>query len=165
MYDKLNVLLQEVISREVLVEEGLRQVVELEQAAIWRFLWWSGTISVHVLVDQNREDHSVRTHCCFRWCVCLRNVLQFTDMGGLRNVLLWLHLVGRKHMFTTQTNGYFVENEFSNVQYKENILYLDFLLTKHRTPLPKGFGRKLNEFICMLFSCSCFLKNRLAIFN
>ena len=131
-------------------------MVELEQAAIWRFLWWSGTISVHVLVDQNREDHSVRTHCCFRWCVCLRNVLQFTDMGGLRNVLLWLHLVGRKHMFTTQTNGYFVENEFSNVQYKENILYLDFLLIKHRTPLPKGIGGKLTEFICILFSCSCF---------
>ncbi|GMY26238.1 putative nucleoredoxin 1 [Fagus crenata] len=52
--------IKEVISREVLVEEGLRQVVELEQAAIWRFLWWSGTISVHVLVDQNREDHSMK---------------------------------------------------------------------------------------------------------
>lgn len=50
---------QEVISRKVLVDEGLRQVVELEQAAIWKFLWWSGTISVHVLVDQNREDYSV----------------------------------------------------------------------------------------------------------
>lgn len=36
-------------------------MVELEQAALWRFLWWSGTISVHVLVDQNRADHSVST--------------------------------------------------------------------------------------------------------
>lgn len=53
---------QEVISRRVLVDEGLRQVVELEQAALWKFLWWSGTIAVHVLVDQNREDHSVRIH-------------------------------------------------------------------------------------------------------
>lgn len=53
-------LYQEVISRRVVVDEGLRQVVELEQAALWKFLWWSGTISVHVLVDQNREDHSVR---------------------------------------------------------------------------------------------------------
>ncbi|GAB2297409.1 hypothetical protein Dimus_031514 [Dionaea muscipula] len=52
--------IKEVISRKVLVDEGLRQVVELDQAAIWRFLWWSGTISVHVLVDQNREDYSMR---------------------------------------------------------------------------------------------------------
>lgn len=52
--------IKEVISRKVLVDEGLRQVVEVEQAAIWRFLWWSGTISVHVLVDQNREDHSMK---------------------------------------------------------------------------------------------------------
>ncbi|GAV61026.1 DUF220 domain-containing protein [Cephalotus follicularis] len=52
--------IKEVSFRRVLVDEGLRQVVELEQAAIWRFLWWSGTILVHVLVDQNREDHSMR---------------------------------------------------------------------------------------------------------
>jgi len=52
--------MQEVISRRVLVDEGQRQVVEVEQAAIWRFLWWSGTISVHVFVDQNRKDHTVR---------------------------------------------------------------------------------------------------------
>ncbi|KAK8691530.1 hypothetical protein V6N13_075038 [Hibiscus sabdariffa] len=50
----------EVISRKVLIDEGQRQVVEVEQSAIWRFLWWSGTISVHVLVDQNGEDHSMR---------------------------------------------------------------------------------------------------------
>ncbi|KAK4785829.1 hypothetical protein SAY86_002518 [Trapa natans] len=52
--------IKEVISRKVLVDEGLRQVVEVEQAAIWKFLWWSGTISVHVLVDQNRADHSMK---------------------------------------------------------------------------------------------------------
>ncbi|KAL0336144.1 UNVERIFIED_CONTAM: 2-methylene-furan-3-one reductase [Sesamum radiatum] len=52
--------IKEVISRKVLVDEGLRQVVEVEQAAIWRFLWWSGTISVHVLVDQNRENHTMK---------------------------------------------------------------------------------------------------------
>ncbi|KAK6117922.1 hypothetical protein DH2020_048327 [Rehmannia glutinosa] len=52
--------IKEVISRKVLVDEGLRQVVEVEQAAIWRFLWWSGTISVHVLVDQNREDYTMK---------------------------------------------------------------------------------------------------------
>lgn len=52
--------IKEVISRKVLVDEGHRQVVEVDQAAIWRFLWWSGTISVHVFVDQNRKDHSVK---------------------------------------------------------------------------------------------------------
>ncbi|CBI28544.3 hypothetical protein VitviT2T_000702 [Vitis vinifera] len=52
--------IKEVISRRVLLDEGLRQVVEVEQAALWRFLWWSGTISVHVIVDQNREDHSMK---------------------------------------------------------------------------------------------------------
>lgn len=51
--------IKEVLSRRVLVDEGQRQVVEVEQAALWRFLWWSGTISVHVLVDQNREDHTM----------------------------------------------------------------------------------------------------------
>ncbi|KAL3654060.1 hypothetical protein CASFOL_003741 [Castilleja foliolosa] len=52
--------IKEVISRKVLVDEGLRQVVEVEQAAIWRFLWLSGTISVHVLVDQNRQDYTMK---------------------------------------------------------------------------------------------------------
>ncbi|KAL1327536.1 hypothetical protein HN51_037585 [Arachis hypogaea] len=52
--------IKEVISREVLVDEGHRQVVQLEQAAIWRFLWWSGTIAINVLVDQNRNDHSMK---------------------------------------------------------------------------------------------------------
>ena len=50
------------VSRRVLLDEGDRQVVDVEQAAIWKFLWWSGTISVHVLVDQNRQDHSVRIY-------------------------------------------------------------------------------------------------------
>ncbi|KAL6562640.1 hypothetical protein OROGR_003647 [Orobanche gracilis] len=52
--------IKEVKSRKILVDEGSRQVVEVEQAAIWRFLWWSGTISVHVLVDQNRENYTMK---------------------------------------------------------------------------------------------------------
>ncbi|XP_047149606.1 uncharacterized protein LOC124821719 isoform X2 [Vigna umbellata] len=52
--------IKEVISRTVLVDEGHRQVVDLDQAAIWKFLWWSGTISINVLVDQNRKDHSMK---------------------------------------------------------------------------------------------------------
>ncbi|GJR06729.1 E3 ubiquitin protein ligase UPL2-like protein [Tanacetum coccineum] len=51
----------EVLSRKVLVDEGSRQVVKIKQVAIWRFLWWLGTISVHVLVDQNREDYSINS--------------------------------------------------------------------------------------------------------
>ncbi|KAF3775699.1 hypothetical protein EJ110_NYTH49862 [Nymphaea thermarum] len=51
--------IKEVMSRKVLIDEGPRQVVEVEQAAAWRFLWWSGVFSVHVLVDQNRKDHTV----------------------------------------------------------------------------------------------------------
>ncbi|XP_045833676.1 uncharacterized protein LOC123924751 [Trifolium pratense] len=52
--------IKEVVSRKVLVDEGHRQVVDLEQAAIWKFLWWSGTIAINVLVDQNRNDYSMR---------------------------------------------------------------------------------------------------------
>ncbi|CAN6195601.1 unnamed protein product [Urochloa humidicola] len=52
--------IKEVISRKVLLDEGVRQVVEVEQAAIWKFLWWSGILSVHVFVDQNRKNHTVK---------------------------------------------------------------------------------------------------------
>ncbi|XP_026385921.1 uncharacterized protein LOC113281411 isoform X1 [Papaver somniferum] len=52
------ILKQEVISRNVLVDECSRQVVEVEQAAMWKFLWWSGIIAVHVMVGQNIDDHS-----------------------------------------------------------------------------------------------------------
>ncbi|EPS62234.1 hypothetical protein M569_12558, partial [Genlisea aurea] len=52
--------IKEVISRKVLVDEGSRQVVEVEQSAIWRFLWLSGTLSINVLVDQNREDYTMK---------------------------------------------------------------------------------------------------------
>ncbi|KAM0866365.1 hypothetical protein ACQ4PT_042681 [Festuca glaucescens] len=51
--------IKEVVSRKVLLDEGSRQVVEVEQAAIWKFLWWSGILSVHVFVDQNRRNHTV----------------------------------------------------------------------------------------------------------
>ncbi|XP_026402363.1 uncharacterized protein LOC113297960 isoform X1 [Papaver somniferum] len=52
------ILKQEVISRNVLVDECSRQVVEVEQAAMWKFLWWSRIIAVHVMVGQNIDDHS-----------------------------------------------------------------------------------------------------------
>lgn len=53
-------LLQEVKSRKVLEDDGERQLVEVDQAAVWRFLWLSGTLSVCVLVDQDRRSHLVR---------------------------------------------------------------------------------------------------------
>ncbi|XP_026420909.1 uncharacterized protein LOC113316952 isoform X3 [Papaver somniferum] len=52
------ILKQEVISRNVLVDECSRQVVEVEQATMWKFLWWSGIIAVHVMVGQSIDDHS-----------------------------------------------------------------------------------------------------------
>lgn len=52
--------IKDVISRRVVVDDGIRQVVEVEQAAIWKFLWWSGTISVHVVVNQCRRDLEVK---------------------------------------------------------------------------------------------------------
>lgn len=52
--------IKEVVSRNVLLDEGSRQIVEVEQAAIWKFLWWSGILSVHVFVDQDRRNHTVK---------------------------------------------------------------------------------------------------------
>ncbi|XP_010551590.1 PREDICTED: uncharacterized protein LOC104822153 isoform X2 [Tarenaya hassleriana] len=50
--------IKENISRKILINEESRQVVEVEQAAAWNFLWWSGTFPVHLLVDENRKDFS-----------------------------------------------------------------------------------------------------------
>ncbi|KAG0604437.1 hypothetical protein M758_10G172200 [Ceratodon purpureus] len=47
--------IQEVIYRKVLEDDGYRQLVEVDQAAVWKFLWFSGTLSVCVLVDQDRR--------------------------------------------------------------------------------------------------------------
>ena len=43
----------------MLEDDGERQLVEVDQAAIWRFLCFSGTVSVCVLVDQDRRSHLV----------------------------------------------------------------------------------------------------------
>eukprot|EP01018_Ginkgo_biloba_P009216 Gb_24608 [translate_table: standard] len=52
--------IKEVKYRKILEDEGHRQLVEVEQAAMWRFLWWSGTIAVRVFVDQDRSNHSMK---------------------------------------------------------------------------------------------------------
>ncbi|XP_057984968.1 uncharacterized protein LOC110631652, partial [Hevea brasiliensis] len=77
---------RKVISRKVLLDEGPRQVVEVEQSAVWKFLWWSGTISVHVLVDQNREDLTMKfkqakTGFIKKFEGCWRAELVFIDEG------------------------------------------------------------------------------------
>ncbi len=51
--------MKEVKYRKVLEDDGVRQLVELEQLASWRFLWLSGTLSACVLVDQDRSTHMV----------------------------------------------------------------------------------------------------------
>ncbi|KAJ9169553.1 hypothetical protein P3X46_017734 [Hevea brasiliensis] len=77
---------KKVISRKVLLDEGPRQVVEVEQSAVWKFLWWSGTISVHVLVNQNREDltmkfKQVKSGFMKKFEGCWRAELVFIDDG------------------------------------------------------------------------------------
>ncbi|KAL2641323.1 hypothetical protein R1flu_008910 [Riccia fluitans] len=52
--------IKEVKYRKVLEDYGHRQIIELEQAAIWRFLWLSGTLSVCVRVDQDRQSYSLK---------------------------------------------------------------------------------------------------------
>eukprot|EP00252_Welwitschia_mirabilis_P025304 TRINITY_DN7842_c0_g2_i1.p1 TRINITY_DN7842_c0_g2~~TRINITY_DN7842_c0_g2_i1.p1 ORF type:complete len:326 (+),score=77.09 TRINITY_DN7842_c0_g2_i1:168-1145(+) len=49
--------IEKVIYRNVLEDDGNRQLVEVEQAALWKFLWWSGTMSVRVFVEQDRQKH------------------------------------------------------------------------------------------------------------
>ncbi|KAG6555303.1 hypothetical protein Mapa_003346 [Marchantia paleacea] len=47
--------IKEVKYRKLLEDHGHRQIVEIEQAAIWRFLWLSGSLNVCVRVDQDRQ--------------------------------------------------------------------------------------------------------------
>lgn len=51
--------IKEVTYRKVIEDEDHRQLVEVEQSAIWRFLCFSGTLAIRVFVDQNRHTHSV----------------------------------------------------------------------------------------------------------
>ncbi|KAJ7553259.1 hypothetical protein O6H91_06G090000 [Diphasiastrum complanatum] len=51
--------IKEVTFRKVLEDDGNRQLVEVEQEARWRFLIFSGSFPCRVLVEQNREKHSM----------------------------------------------------------------------------------------------------------
>ncbi|XP_010460141.1 PREDICTED: uncharacterized protein LOC104741066 [Camelina sativa] len=48
--------IKENISRTVLIDEGLKQTVEVKQAAAWKFLWWDGTYPIHLIVEEDREN-------------------------------------------------------------------------------------------------------------
>lgn len=54
--------IKEVTYRKVLEDEGHRQLVEVEQSAIWRFLWFSGIMSIRLYVDQDRQTHTLKYH-------------------------------------------------------------------------------------------------------
>ncbi|TVU00843.1 hypothetical protein EJB05_53691 [Eragrostis curvula] len=58
--------IKEVVSRKVLLDEGPRQIVEVEQAAIWKFLWWSGVLSVHVKFKQGRTGFMKKFEGCWK---------------------------------------------------------------------------------------------------
>lgn len=81
---------------------------------------------------------------------CCKNG-SIVDTGDLCKVLLWLHLVLGKLMFTAPLNESNVEIGFLILQYKENRLFLEFVLmeTHSKSPLPKGVGRKLIELLCV----------------
>jgi hypothetical protein len=49
----------EAIFGEVMEDGGGWQLVELQEAASWRFLWFSGTLKVCVVVDENRRARTV----------------------------------------------------------------------------------------------------------
>lgn len=51
--------IKEVAYRKVLQDDGNKQIVEVEQIGRWRFLMISGTFSCRVLVEQDREQHTM----------------------------------------------------------------------------------------------------------
>lgn len=51
--------IKEVVYRKVLQDDGNKQLVEVEQLGRWRFLMISGTFSCRVLVEQDRQQHTM----------------------------------------------------------------------------------------------------------
>jgi len=52
--------MKEYKSRKVLKKDGRRQIVKVEQALAWDFLWWSGAIPIELIVDENQKEFTVR---------------------------------------------------------------------------------------------------------
>ncbi|KAL9307140.1 hypothetical protein AtEden1_Chr1g0026271 [Arabidopsis thaliana] len=47
-------------SRKVLKKDGRRQIVKVEQALAWDFLWWSGPIPIELIVDENQKEFTAK---------------------------------------------------------------------------------------------------------
>lgn len=48
-------------STKVLKTDGPREIVEVDKALAWNFLFWSGAIPIKLIVDENAEAHTVRS--------------------------------------------------------------------------------------------------------
>lgn len=53
---------QETVRREILEDDGVQQRVMMEQAAMWRFLVFSGTFNVTLDILQNEKERFVSDH-------------------------------------------------------------------------------------------------------
>ncbi|XP_024008031.1 uncharacterized protein LOC18992594 [Eutrema salsugineum] len=42
-------------STKVFKKDGPRQTTEVEKALTWNFLWWSGAIPIHLIIDENHK--------------------------------------------------------------------------------------------------------------
>lgn len=51
-------------SRKVLKRDGPREIVEVDKALAWDFLFWSGSIPIKLTVDENEKAHTVRSFLC-----------------------------------------------------------------------------------------------------
>ncbi|XP_010477660.1 PREDICTED: uncharacterized protein LOC104756729 [Camelina sativa] len=47
-------------SRKVLKKDGPRQIVKVQQALAWDFLWWSGSIPIELIVDENQKKFTAK---------------------------------------------------------------------------------------------------------
>ncbi|CAH2033731.1 unnamed protein product [Thlaspi arvense] len=43
-------------STKVLKKDGPRQTTEVEKALTWNFLWWSGDIPIHLIIEENHKN-------------------------------------------------------------------------------------------------------------
>lgn len=55
------ILMKDNKSRKVLKKDGPREIAETEKAVALDFLWWSGSIPLTLIVDENQKDLTVRS--------------------------------------------------------------------------------------------------------
>lgn len=83
-------------SSEVVSDLGpTEKHVKVEKAAPWSFLWWSGTIPVHLTFNESRKDFSVRNN--FYISHKNQNFLRYMIFGpellGYKTKRIWFLLV------------------------------------------------------------------------